>query len=42
MHYVRKQSDLWIDGSDVQLCIQVFYSANRNKFNKEIDIYFRT
>ena len=37
-----KQSNLWIDRSDVQLSIQVFYIANRIKFNKEIDIYFDT
>ena len=45
MHYVRVNKVIfWIDRSDVQLRIriQVFYTANRNKFNKEIDIYFDT
>ena len=37
-----EHSHLWIDRSDVQLSIEVFYIANRISFNKEIDIYFDT
>ena len=44
VHALRtcQHSNLWIDRSDIQLSIEVFYIANRIGFNKEIDIYFQT